>query len=129
MKFEMDLTKTNKNNRRYTKECLINAVAVFKEQKYHYGTIGPANDHIVDIAKSSHEVIDINVDENGIITGELKFLSTGYGALAQSYIGAEFPLSVVPRGLGKVREEDGVHVIYDYKLISMDVIAESDSSL
>ena len=129
MKFEFDLTKVNKNNRRYTNECLQEAVAVYKEKKYKYGLCGQQRDLEMDIGMASHEITEIDISEDGVISGEIMFMGTNHGTLAKTLFDKDIPLAIVPRGIGVVSLEDGVSVITDYEIISMDIIPAEESSL
>jgi hypothetical protein len=127
--FEFDLTQVNRNNRRYTKECLVKAVAEYKDREFKYGNIGNTGNEAVDIGNASHEVTEIYIDDDGVIHGEIKLLTFGMGPIAAKMYLQDMPLTILPRGLGQVREEDGVIVIYDYKLIAIDIFLKENSAL
>jgi hypothetical protein len=119
----------NKNGRRYPKRVMEAAVSKYVDEvlntKRAYGELGHPSGPQINLDRVSHLVTELKWDGNTVI-GKAKITDTPMGNIAKGLLESGANLGVSSRGLGSLKEENGVMVVQsDYKLATAaDIVAD-----
>ena len=79
---------------------------------------------VINLANASHLVTDIWMDENKCM-GKIEVLNTPSGKVLKELVGAGVKLGISSRGMGSIREENGVTLVEDdFQLICFDMVSD-----
>jgi hypothetical protein len=88
------------------------------------GELGHPEGPTVNLERVSHIIKNLSVDGKQII-GEAKIMDTPYGKIVKNLIDEGAKLGVSSRGMGSLKEQDGVNVVQeDFMLAAVDVVAD-----
>ena len=123
----MQAEKDNKNGRRYPKSVMEREVARYQEligEKRALGELGHPPNPQINLNNVSHLITNLKFEGNDII-GRAKVLDTPMGKIAQNFIEEGVRLGVSSRGLGSLKEKDGINEVQDdFHLATVDIVAD-----
>jgi len=119
----------NRNGRMYPKEVMQKEVARYTkesiEKKRAYGELGHPDGPTVNLDRVSHMIVGLKEDGDNYI-GRAKILDTPMGRIVKELIGEGASLGVSSRGLGSLKERNGVNEVQeDFMLATAaDIVAD-----
>jgi len=123
----MQSNKQNKNGRLYPKSVMEKEVNRYQElirEKRSLGELGHPPNPTVNLDKVSHMITELKMSGDDVI-GRAKILSTPMGKIAESLIMEGAGLGVSSRGLGSLKEKNGVNEVQDdFMLATVDIVSD-----
>lgn len=119
----------NRNGRMYPKEVMQKEVARYTkesiEKKRAYGELGHPDGPTVNLDRVSHMIVGLKEDGDNFI-GRAKILDTPMGRIVKELIDEGASLGVSSRGLGSLKERNGVNEVQeDFMLATAaDIVAD-----
>jgi hypothetical protein len=119
----------NRNGRMYPKEVMQKEVARYTkesiEKKRAYGELGHPEGPTVNLDRVSHMIVGLREDGDNYI-GKAKILDTPMGRIVKELIDEGASLGVSSRGLGSLKERNGVNEVQeDFMLATAaDIVAD-----
>lgn len=119
----------NRNGRLYPKEVMQKEVARYTkesiEKKRAYGELGHPEGPTVNLDRVSHMIVGLKEDGDNYI-GRAKILDTPMGRIVKELIDEGASLGVSSRGLGSLKERNGVNEVQeDFMLATAaDIVAD-----
>lgn len=124
----MESDTKNRNGRMYPTEIMGKEIGRYNneyvKQNRAMGELGHPEGPTVNLERVSHIIKNLSVDGKQII-GEAKIMDTPYGKIVKNLIDEGAKLGVSSRGMGSLKEQDGVNVVQeDFMLAAVDVVAD-----
>lgn len=125
----------NHNGRVYPTKLLQNEVNRYCEnfikENRALGELGHPEGPIVNMHRVSHKIISLkqlqteSKSNGSLFIGKAKILDTPYGQIVKNLIDEGVKLGVSSRGMGSVKEIDGVQEVQsDFKLATVDIVSD-----
>ena len=119
----------NRNGRVYPMETLVREMKRYNEEyitkNRAFGELGHPDTPSINLERVSHAVTSLK-QEGNIIVGKAKILETPMGKIAKSLMEGGCCLGVSSRGMGSLKEVNGVNVVQDdyYLATAADIVAD-----
>lgn len=119
----------NRNGRMYPMEVLNKEVKRYTEEyvdkKRAFGELGHPVGPTINLERVSHMITKLTPDGNNIL-GEAKILDTPMGNIVKNLIDAEASIGVSSRGMGSLKERNGIAEVQDdfYLSTAADIVAD-----
>ena len=118
----------NRNGRVYPKEIMSKEVERYNESYVKsnraLGELGHPDGPSINLDRVSHMIVSLREDGDNYI-GKAKLMDTPMGNIAKGLIEGGAKLGVSSRGMGSLKEQDGVNVVQeDFMLAAVDVVAD-----
>ena len=119
----------NRNKRFYPLETMVNEVSRYNESFTNkgraLGELGHPDGPSINLDRVSHKIVSLTQEGNNFI-GKAQILSTPMGKIAESLLSEGVKLGVSSRGMGSIKNIDGVnHVGEDFMLATAaDIVAD-----
>jgi len=120
---------TNRNGRVYPKEVMQKEVARYTaeqiDKKRALGELGHPEGPSLNLDRVSHMIVSLKEDGDNWV-GRAKVLDTPMGKIAQNLIEAGAQLGVSSRGLGSIKEKNGINEVQDDFVLATaaDIVAD-----
>lgn len=125
----LECDKPNLNGRVYPREAVEKMIADVQTKPGMmgrvFGTIGMPKGSSLDITEISHSVSNLRIMEDGRVMGDMMVLDTPKGKVLKELLSPEnHSYSFRTAGIGQIKEENGVKVVHDYRLISISAVSD-----
>jgi hypothetical protein len=121
--------KENRNKRMYTVETLAREVNRYNEEYVSknraFGELGHPDTPSINLDRVSHLITSIK-QEGNLFIGKAKILETPMGKIAKGLMDGGACLGVSSRGMGSLKEINGVNIVQDdyYLATAADIVAD-----
>jgi hypothetical protein len=124
----MQAEQKNRNGRVYPKKTLMNEVKRYNKEYVQrnraMGELGHPDGPTVNLERVSHLITDLSESDDNVI-GKAKILDTPYGKIVKNLMQEGAKLGVSSRGMGSLKEKDGVNEVQeDFMLAAVDIVAD-----
>jgi len=120
---------TNRNGRRYQRESVAREVERYNKDYVlkgrALGELGHPEGPSINLDRVSHKIVSLTAEGNDFM-GKAQILPTPMGEIARNLIESGVQLGVSTRGMGSLKEVNGVHVVQDdfYLATAGDIVAD-----
>lgn len=123
----MQTERQNRNGRIYRKGIMEKELGRYQDlisEKRALGELGHPPNPTINLNNVSHLITSLKFEGNDVI-GRAKILDTPMGKIAQNFIEEGVRLGVSSRGLGSIKEVNGVNEVQDdFHLATVDIVAD-----
>ena len=124
----MTAGEKNKNGRLYEKKILEPEVARYVREvvnaKRAFGELNHPSGPTINLDRVSHIITELRWDGD-YVNGKAKITSTPMGEIARGLLESGGQLGVSTRGMGSLKESNGVMVVQpDFKLSTVDIVSD-----
>lgn len=121
----------NRNGRIYPVDVLVNEATRYTkslvEAKRAYGELGHPNGPSINLDRVSHRIVELkHIPDSGNIYGKAQILDTPMGNIARGIIESGGSLGVSSRGMGTIKENNGIKEVQSdfYLATAADIVAD-----
>lgn len=123
----MQADRENKNGRMYPKSIMEKELGRYQtliKEKRSLGELGHPPNPTINLNNVSHLITNLRFEGSDIV-GKAKILDTPMGKIAQNFIEEGVRLGVSSRGLGSLKERNGINEVQDdFHLATVDIVAD-----
>lgn len=123
----MQADKQNRNGRIYPMSVMEKEVTRYQgliNEKRSLGELGHPPNPTINLNQVSHLITELKFDGSNVV-GRAKILDTPFGKIAKNFIEEGVRLGVSSRGLGSLKEKNGVMEVQDdFHLATIDIVAD-----
>lgn len=123
----MQADRENKNGRMYPKSIMEKELGRYQsliKEKRSLGELGHPPNPTINLNNVSHLITNLRFEGSDIV-GKAKVLDTPMGKIAQNFIEEGVRLGVSSRGLGSLKERNGINEVQDdFHLATVDIVAD-----
>lgn len=124
----MQAEKVNRNGRLYERNILFNEANRYNEnfvkKSRALGELGHPDGPTVNLDRVSHMITKLDFDGNNV-TGRAKIMETPMGKIVENLISGGAKLGVSTRGMGSLKNENGINKVQkDFMLSAVDIVAD-----
>lgn len=125
----MQAEQKNRNNRIYGREILEREVKRYNEDYIKanraLGELGHPNGPTINLDRVSHKIVELKQEGNNFI-GKALVLDTPMGLIAKNLLESGVQLGISTRGMGSLKERNGVMEVQDdfYLATAGDIVAD-----
>ena len=123
----MQSDRKNKNGRLYPRSIMENEVNRYQEmikEKRSLGELGHPPSPTINLNQVSHLITELKMSGPDVL-GKAKILGTPMGKIAENLILEGIGLAVSSRGLGSLKERNGVNEVQDdFMLATVDIVSD-----
>jgi hypothetical protein len=123
----MQSDRKNKNGRLYPRSIMENEVNRYQEmikEKRSLGELGHPPNPTINLNQVSHLITELKMSGPDVL-GKAKILGTPMGKIAENLILEGIGLAVSSRGLGSLKERNGVNEVQDdFMLATVDIVSD-----
>lgn len=123
----MQAETPNRNKRIYPRSIMENELNRYQQmigEKRALGELGHPPTPTVNLDKVSHLITQLRFEGNNVV-GRAKLLDTPMGKIAKNFIDEGVRLGVSSRGLGSLKERNGImEVQSDFRLSTIDIVSD-----
>ena len=119
----------NRNGRVYPFPILEREVKRYNDkyidQNRAFGELGHPQGHTVNLDRVSHMITELHADGNNFV-GKAKIMDTPMGKIVSSIMNEGAQLGVSSRGMGSLKEKNGINEVQDdyYLATAADIVAD-----
>jgi hypothetical protein len=124
LEFPFAVGEPTTNGRVYPKKVVDDAIARYRktmENRQAFGELGEGEGH-VSLSKVSHIVLDLKIEDDNVIKGDVEVLPTDSGKTLAFLHSSELPLTLAPVGSIDVDPDTGE--VSSLKLHYVNVVAD-----
>jgi len=124
----MEADKKSRNGRMYPKKTLMREVERYNEEfvksNRAMGELGHPDGPTLNLERVSHVIKELKTDGSNVV-GKAKILETPYGKIVQNLIDEGVKIGVSSRGMGSLKNVDGINEVQDdFILSAVDIVAD-----
>lgn len=124
----MQAEKVNRNGRLYERNILFNEANRYNEnfvkKSRALGELGHPDGPTVNLDRVSHMITSLDFDGDNV-TGKAKIMGTPMGKIVENLISGGAKLGVSTRGMGSLKNENGINKVgKDFMLSAVDIVAD-----